>query len=286
MSACRELYWSSPDGLKLHARDYPGDGARLPVICLPGLTRNARDYAAFAERIAGARRVLALDLRGRGGSEPARDPASYVPDTYVADVRALLADQGMERFVAVGSSLGGLLAMLLAQAGAGVAAALLNDVGPELETAGMARIRGQIGRAATYPTWMHAARAVAEANGAIHPGWGIADWLAMAKRTHRLNNAGRIVLDYDQRIAEPLRAADDGGETAAIRWEALSALHDRPVLIVRGEWSDVLSAATAQRMAASLGRAELLTVPGVGHAPTLDEPLVAAAVDRLLDRAD
>ena len=286
MSACRELYWSSRDGLKLHALDYPGEPTRLPVICLPGLTRNARDFAAFAERIAGTRRVLALDLRGRGGSDPARDAASYVPATYVADVQALLADQGIERFVAVGTSLGGLIAMLLAQAGPGVAAALLNDVGPELEAAGLARIRGQVGRAATYPTWMHAARAVAEANGAIHPGWSIDDWLAMAKRTHRLNNAGRIVLDYDLRIGEPLRAMEEDGGPAMASWETLAALRGKPVLVVRGERSDLLSAATAERMAASLDQAELLTVPDVGHAPTLAEPVVAAAVDRLLHRAD
>lgn len=283
MPAYENRYWEV-DELRLHYRDYPGRDDRPPILCFPGLTRNARDYAAVAERLAGEWRVIAVNFRGRGGSAAARDPMSYVPTTYVADVRALLAELRIDRFVAIGTSLGGIVTMLLAQLDAGrLAGALLDDVGPEIEPAGLSRIRTYVGKAQTWPTWMHAARAVQEGNAAIYPGYEIEDWLAMAKRLYRLNSAGRIVLDYDMKIAEPFRVP--GQETGADLWPALDALQQVPTLIVRGERSDVLGTAVATRMAERLDRAELVTVPDVGHAPTLTEPVVAAAIDRLLAQA-
>lgn len=269
--------------MRLHARDYGGRGDRPAVICLPGLTRNARDFQALAERLAPEWRVIAVDFRGRGESGAAKDPASYVPATYVADVQAMLTALGIGRFVAVGTSLGGLATMMLAEAKPGrIAGALLNDVGPEIEAAGLQRIRGYVGRPSSFPTWMHAARAVAAANAEVHPRFEIADWLAMAKRLYRLTGSGKIVLDYDLKIAEPFRTPD--GAAPPDLWPALAALEGAPVLIVRGERSDVLSRATATRMVEGLPGAELVTVPGVGHAPTLDEPEAMAALDRLLAR--
>jgi pimeloyl-ACP methyl ester carboxylesterase len=282
MSGFENRYWSSDD-LKLHYRDYPGDPAATPVICIPGLTRNARDFHDLACRFAGTRRMLAVNLRGRGGSDYARDPMTYVPAAYVRDMEALLADQAIGRFVAVGTSLGGIVTMLLAAAGAPIAGAVLNDVGPEIEPAGLRRIRSYVGRGSTFPTWMHAARAVQEVNGSVYPHWGIADWLAMAKRIYRLTSSGRIVLDYDLRIAEPFKVA--GQEAGPDMWAALGALREVPVLVVRGDRSDVLARHTAERMAAALPRGELLTVPGVGHAPTLGEAGVADAVGRVIAAA-
>ena len=284
MGGYEDRYWWSHDGLRLHARDYPGGGhERPPILCLPGLTRNARDYDEFARRLSPAWRVLALDFRGRGESGYARDPMTYVPLTYVQDVDAALREFGIGRFVAVGTSLGGIVATLLAGAERGrMAGALLNDVGPEIEAGGVARIRGHVGRASSWPTWMHAARAVAELNAGVHPGFRVEDWLAMAKRLYRLNAAGRIVLDYDLRIAEPFRVA--GADAGPDMWRALDALAEVPTLVVRGERSDILSERTAARMAERLRRAELVTVRGVGHAPTLCEPEAVAAVDRWLAR--
>jgi pimeloyl-ACP methyl ester carboxylesterase len=282
-------YWWSPDGLRLHYRDYAGgaDG-RPPVICLPGLTRNARDFEELAERLSPAWRVLCPDFRGRGESAYAKDPMTYVPLTYVGDVDALLSELGIARFVAVGTSLGGIVTMLLAGAGHGrLAAAVLNDVGPQIEAAGLARIRGYVGRASSWPTWLHAARGLKEANGDVYPDWGIEDWLAHAKRLYRLTSAGRIVLDYDLRIAEPLRVP--GNEAGPDMWRALGRLGGVPTLVVRGALSDLLSQATAERMVAELGTAgswaELVTVPRVGHAPLLTETPVEPALDRLLAQA-
>ncbi len=281
MPAYENLYWWSKDGLRLHARDYPGDASRPPILCMPGLTRNARDFDALAARLAGRWRVIAIDFRGRGESAYAKDPMSYVPLTYVQDVEALLAEHGIDRFVAFGTSLGGIVAMLLAGLESGrVAGALLNDIGPEIDAAGLARIRSYVGRSGVFPTWMHAARCVSENNADVYPDWEIEDWLAMAKRLYRLNSSGRIVLDYDLKIAEPFRVV--GGEAGPDMWSALAALRDVPTLIVRGGRSDLLSAAVADRMVAALDKAELVTVPGVGHAPTLAEDVVHAPIDRLL----
>ncbi|USU09684.1 alpha/beta hydrolase [Sphingomonadaceae bacterium OTU29MARTA1] len=287
MAAYENCYWMSADGLKLHYRLYPGDAALPPVLCLPGLTRNARDYDALAARLAGRRQVIAVDFRGRGKSEYAKDPMTYMPATYVADVQALLAERAITRLVAIGTSLGGIVTMLLAQAatgaGAGIAAALLNDVGPEIDPAGISRIRGYVGKGSSCPTWMHAARSLADAHGDVYPDWHIEEWLAMAKRVYRLNSSGRIVLDYDLKIAEPFRTP--GNEAGPDMWAALSALRDTPVLLVRGGRSDVLAQPVAERMLAALDRAELVTLPGVGHAPTLAEPALHGPIDRLLEQA-
>ena len=286
MAAFRDIYWWSADGLRLHARDYAGTGddGAPPILCMPGLTRNARDFAELAGRLAPDRRVIALEFRGRGESGYAKDPMTYVPLTYAQDVAALLDDQKIDRFVAIGTSLGGLVTMLLAGMLPGrIAGALLNDVGPEIEPAGLSRIRSYVGKPSTFPTWMHAARGVQEAQGDMHPDWGVQQWLAMAKRLYRLNSAGRIVLDYDMKIAEPFRLP--GGEAGPDLWRALAGLAPVPVLVVRGERSDILSDATAARMLAALPQAELITVSDVGHAPTLSEPGVTSAIDRLLARS-
>jgi pimeloyl-ACP methyl ester carboxylesterase len=283
MAEFRDIYWWSSDGLRLHARDYPGADDAPPVLCLPGLTRNARDFADVARSIAPARRVIAVEFRGRGESGYAKDPMSYVPLTYAQDVVALLDDQKIDRFVTIGTSLGGIVTMLLAGLVPGrLAGALLNDVGPEIEPAGLARIRGYVGKPSTWPTWMHAARGVQEGNAAAYPDWGIEQWLAMAKRLYRVNSAGRIVLDYDMKIAEPFRLP--GNEAGPDMWRALAALAGVPVLVVRGALSDILSARTAERMVATLPDATLVTVPEIGHAPMLDEPAVQPALRHWLAR--
>jgi pimeloyl-ACP methyl ester carboxylesterase len=283
LSAYENRYWWSKDEVRLHYRDYRGRDDRPPILCLPGLTRNARDFEDIAERLSPDWRVIAVELRGRGESGYAKDPMSYAPLTYVQDVEALLAEIGVDRYVAFGTSLGGIVTMLLASTGhEKLAGVLLNDVGPEIEPAGLGRIRSYVGKPSTWPTWMHAARAVQEANADVYPNYGVEDWLAMAKRLYRLNSSGRIVLDYDMKIAEPFRVP--GNEAGTDMWRTLDPLKSVPALILRGARSDVLSAAVAEKMAARLDRVELVTVPDVGHTPTLTEPEAIAAIERLLDK--
>ena len=279
-----DRFWESPDGLKLHFRDYPGREDRVPVLCMHGLTRNARDFAALAEHLAGERRVLVPEMRGRGDSEYARDPATYTPATYVEDVSALLAQESISRFLAVGTSLGGLMTMMLAAAEPGrIAGAVLNDVGPELQAAGLTRIAEYVGQGRNFPTWMHAARALEEVHSAAHPDFDTEEWIAMAKRTMTVQQNGRIAFDYDMSIAEPFQTGD--GAAPPDLWPAYDALQGAPLLIVRGALSDLLSEGTAQTMLARHSEAELVTVAGVGHAPLLDEPAVLAAIDRLMAKA-
>jgi pimeloyl-ACP methyl ester carboxylesterase len=283
MAAWTDGYWWSNDGLRLHYRDYAGPADRPPILCIPGLTRNARDFAALADRLAGEWRLICVDLRGRGESAYAKDPMSYVPLTYLQDLEALIAELGLSRFVAFGTSLGGLLTMLLAATGSGrIAGALLNDIGPAIEPAGVVRIRGYVGKGGSWPTWLHAARAVADVNAAAYPDYDIEQWLEMAKRLCRLTPAGRVVYDYDMRIAEPFRLP--GGEAGVDLWPALDALAPAPSLLLRGELSDLISEATVADMARRLPLLEKVTVAGIGHAPTLLEPDSEAAIDRLLAR--
>ena len=282
-----DKYWWSNDGLRLHYRDYPaspGFEDRPPLLCLPGLTRNARDFGNFADRYAGEWRIIAVELRGRAESAYAKDAMTYVPLTYVQDIERLFADLALKRFVAIGTSLGGILTMLLASTRAdSMAGALLNDIGPQIEEEGLERIRNYVGTGSGQPTWVHAARAVAEANQDVYPDYKLEDWLAMAKRLYRLNSSGRVVLDYDMRISEPLKVP--GGEAGFDMWPLIAAFKRVPTLILRGELSDLFSAKTAERMKAEIGtKAEVVTIANVGHAPTLDEPESVAAIDRLLDR--
>jgi pimeloyl-ACP methyl ester carboxylesterase len=280
----RDAYWWSNDGLRLHYRDYAGPDDRPPLLCLPGLTRNARDFEPLAKRLAGTWRLICPDLRGRAESAYAKDPMSYVPLTYLHDLERLLTDLALTRFVIVGTSLGGIIAMLMASTRPDrLAGAVINDVGPKIEEAGLARIRGYVGSGGNYSTWVHAARGLSEANADIYPDYGLEQWLAMAKRLYRLNSGGRVVLDYDMRIAEPLKVP--GGEAGVDLWPALAGFKGAPTLVVRGERSDLFSAETAERMRNDIGNnTEVATVPGVGHAPVLDEPEAAAAIDRLLYR--
>jgi pimeloyl-ACP methyl ester carboxylesterase len=283
MAAWSDGYWETGDGLRLHYRDYAGPADHPPIICIPGLTRNARDFEGVAERLAGEWRVICVELRGRGESAYAKDAMSYVPRTYLQDMEALIGKLGLERFVLFGTSLGGLITMLLAASGKErIAGALLNDIGPVMETRGLDHIRGYVGRSRDWPTWLHAARFLAEAQGDRYPAWKLDQWLVYAKRLAKLTSGGRIVFDYDMRIAEPFRLP--AGEAGFDLWPAFRALAGIPSLVVHGEISDLLSADTVARMKAEVPSMESVTIPNVGHAPTLDEPEAQAAIDALLKR--
>ncbi len=278
-----DSYWWSNDGLRLHYRDYAGRADRPPIICLPGLTRNGRDFDGVAARLAPEWRVIAVDFRGRGDSAYAKDAMTYVPLTYVQDVARLFEALKLDRFILFGTSLGGIVTMLLAATGhAKIAGALLNDIGPVIEAEGLARIKGYVGKTASWPTWVHAARALGETNAEVFPNYKLADWLIMAKRLYRLTPTGRIVPDYDKNIAEPFRLP--GGEGGVDLWPALDSLRDVPTVIVRGALSDLFSDTTANAMVARMKKATLVTVANVGHAPTLDEPESVVAIESLLTR--
>jgi pimeloyl-ACP methyl ester carboxylesterase len=277
-----DRYWTSRDGLKLHYRDYAGRTDRPPLLMLHGLTRNSRDFENVAARYAGDWRVIAVDFRGRGQS--ARDPnsAQYVPGTYAADVIQLLDELGIDEAVFLGTSLGGLVTMIVAQvAPERIAGVLLNDVGPELDLSGIDRIKTYVGKPVVFRDWEEVADTLQERTGDVHPRYGRAEWLRFAKRICRQTDQG-VEFDYDMAIADPFNAGNTGEVSDG--WPYYRGLAGRPILVLRGETSDLLSDAAAQRMATEIPDVEVLTVPRVGHAPDLDEPEAVDAIDRLLER--
>jgi pimeloyl-ACP methyl ester carboxylesterase len=274
--------WSSAEGLTLHARDYAArEGqARLPVICLHGLTRNARDFDALAPWLAArGHRVLAVDVRGRGLSD--RDPAAaYWLPTYADDVRRLSEALGIARAIFVGTSMGGLITMeLAALAPSLIAAAIINDVGPVLAAEGLARIGAYVGNAPVFAGWEEAALYLQRQNEAALPHYRVEDWRRMAARMFREQD-GRVAADYDPAIA----AAFGTGPLPADPWERWHGLAgNRPLLLLRGGLSDLLTAGDATRMVTEHPHARLREIPNVGHAPMLDEPESLAAIGQFLD---
>ena len=285
-AAYAERRWTSPDGLTLFARDYaPADGpARLPVIAIHGLTRNSADFEVIAALIAASgRRVLAVDVRGRGQSDRAPDPMTYTPDIYARDVVALMEQLGIEKAVFLGTSMGGLITMALtAIKPKAIAAAILNDVGPELAPEGLARIAAYTGQPVVIETWADAAAYAKRINETALPHYTDADWAAFARRTFREGTEGAPVLDYDPDISAPIKAA---GAKALIPnlWPWFRALaRKKPTLLLRGATSDLLSPAIVAKMRKAAPNMAYAEVSGVGHAPMLDEVEARAAIFKFL----
>jgi pimeloyl-ACP methyl ester carboxylesterase len=283
--AWREHTFTSADGLRLFARDYgPEAGKLLPVLCLSGLTRNSKDAHAVAVRLCEARRVLAPDYRGRGRSAYAQDWTTYRPDVELEDAIALLDRLGIERSVVFGTSRGGIVAMLMASRHKSrMAGVLLNDIGPELERAGLLRIRGYLGKAPHGENWEDTVAELKRSQSGFET-LSESEWLAFAHRLYR-DEPGRPALDYDPNLARafPSEEQIEQGASAEL-WTLFEHLSGLPATVVRGERSDLLSEETVARMLAALPGLDAVTVPGRGHAPFLDEPESVAAIDRLLAR--
>lgn len=280
-----DLEWQSPDGLTLHARDYVGDPdtRHVPVVCLHGLTRNARDFEDLAPVIAqSGRRVLVAEMRGRGGSTYDPDPANYHFQTYAKDVAALLDDLGIASAVFIGTSMGGMITVHLATLRPDlVAAVVLNDIGPEIAPEGIARITQYIGKLPPVASWQDAVNYARTTSGSALPSYGEEEWLRFARRMFREDAAGVPVLDYDLDITSasgpPIGTPDEN-------WAMFVAMaNSRPTLLLRGEISDILSLETIDKMAAKAPSLVVANVPGVGHAPVLDEPAALAAITKFLN---
>jgi len=285
MAAYAERRFTSPDGLSLYARDYPGaDGpVRLPVIAIHGLTRNSADFDAIATLIAqSGRRVLAVDVRGRGLSDRAPDPMTYQPPVYAKDILALMDQAGIERAVFMGTSMGGLITMAVtALKSKRVAAAILNDIGPEVDPAGLARIAAYAGQPVDTPTWTAAAAYVKTHNAVAFPEYTDADWDAFARRVFREGPDGPI-LDYDPDISVPIRAMGAKGLVPNL-WPFFTRLaKGRPTLLIRGGTSDLLSAGIVAKMRKKAPKMAYAEITGIGHAPMLDEPEARAAIFEFL----
>lgn len=280
-NAWHDRWFSSSDGLRLYYRDFPAPGSdRAPVLCLPGLTRNSRDFESTALRLRSTRRVLCADLRGRGRSQHDPQWRNYHLVTYLGDIALLLRDAGAERVVLLGTSLGGILSMMLATTTPDVpVGVILNDIGPEVSPAGLARIASYVGRNTPVGTWDEAVAQARATYGVSMPEASDAEWIAFARRSYT-DVDGVPRLDMDPMIGEAFRAAPAGA--APDLWPVYSSLRPIPTLALRGALSDVLSVETFERMAHEKPDLRRLTVTGRGHPPLLDEPECIVAIDDFL----
>jgi pimeloyl-ACP methyl ester carboxylesterase len=285
MSAYEEPRWTSRDGLSLYARDYPaaGEGGRLPVICLHGLTRNSKDFEEVAPLIAGwGRRVVVPDVRGRGQSDRDPNPKNYKPPVYARDVVEMMAGLSIDQAIFLGTSMGGLITMtLMAIRPKAIAAAILNDVGPAIAPEGIARILGYAGKKADISDWNDAANYVRQTNGVALPDFDDEDWHRFAQRTFRQGPNGPE-LDYDPAISLPLSRPPSklAPWIAGLLFRRLA--RKRPTLLLRGALSDVISSEIADRMQLQAPGMKRVDVPNVGHAPMLSEPVAVDAIDKFL----
>lgn len=286
--AHEELSVLTRDNLRLAVRRWPG-GPKTPVLCIPGLTRNAADFEDFAPLAAAAGRdAYAITLRGRGRSDYDANYLNYVPPTYVGDVAGALDQFGLSRAIFVGTSLGGIVTMLTAAAfPERIAAAIINDVGPELAPEGLGRIAGYVGARAADATGVAADLDAAIAqiraiNEVAFPGRDIEFWRTFARRTFDPQPDGTWRLAYDPMIG---RAVLEAGPAPDL-WAPFAALAPIPTLVVRGALSDLLTAPIIDKMRAVRSGFDYCEVENVGHAPTLTEPDALRAIEKFLATID
>lgn len=283
MTAFEEHRYTAQDGLSLYYRSYGDPLARAtPVLCLPGLARNAKDFHRLAMRLGADRWVVCPDYRGRGRSDYDPDSDNYQPATYLSDIRHLLAAAGMHHAVVIGTSMGGLLACAMGAAMPGVlAGVVLNDIGPDVAEGGLDRIKTYLAQDNPQPDWDSAVCAFKT----LFPTLSFRteeDWRAATEATWVEGDDGMLHYDWDIHIVDPLLKDHPLPDL----WALFQSLRKLPVLAVRGGISDVLPPETFERMAAEHPALDRVTIEGVGHVPSLVEPEATEAIDRLLAKVD
>jgi len=279
-----EHHYQTHDGLSLYYRCY-GSGREV-VVCLPGLTRNSKDFEEIATHLASRYRVLCPDLRGRGQSGWDPDWRNYHPATYINDTWKLLEQSGISNVILIGTSLGGLLAMIMAsQQPQRVRAVILNDAGPEADPAGYTRILASFEHPTVVRNWQDALRQCRQNYEAALPDMPPEFWRDFVRKNYRDGADGEPLLEVDPNIGEAIRKGDLS-RIAGIQvdpWDAFAAV-TMPCLVLRGELSDILSAEIVQRMTVVKPDLQQAVIPNRGHAPLLYEPESLAAIDTFLDQ--
>lgn len=288
-ASSQSLFVTAPDGLALHLRAYGAENLRLPVVCLPGLSRTEADFETLASRLASdpesPRRVYALDYRGRGLSEHDPDWCNYDPRIELADVIAVTTALGIDRAIFVGTSRGGILTMLLAAARPSlIAGAVLNDIGPIIEMKGLLRIKGYVGKTPRPRNYADGVTVLRRLFSAQFPKLTDAQWLSWAQRNWR-EDAGGLTARYDPKLANTLEAVT-ADTPAPPLWAQFDALPRVPVMVIRGLLSDLLSPETVGAMRVRRAGLEVLEVPDQGHAPLLDDEATLRKIEGLVHRCD
>ncbi|MCB1678015.1 MAG: alpha/beta hydrolase [Halioglobus sp.] len=287
MTEFSDIWYHSADNLRLYARDYAcrDNAVKNPhtVLCMHGLTRNSADFAGLAAHLCQRYRLLVVDQRGRGRSDYDPVSANYTVLTYVQDMFTLLDQLGLERIITVGTSMGGLMSFLMAaMQSARIRAMVINDVGPELDPRGLARIVAYVGKLPPVADWDQAVAQCREVNAGVFPDFSDRQWLDFARGIY-VERDGVPVLAHDPAIAEPM--GDDGASAVPPDlWPVFRGIAEIPMLVVRGEASDILSRACVERMRAIKPDLQSVTVPRRGHAPLLTEPAALQAIDTFLDQ--
>jgi pimeloyl-ACP methyl ester carboxylesterase len=282
-----DLWYHSSDGLRLYARNYPGpaDATLLPVLCMHGLTRSSADFAWIAAHLAKTRRVISVDQRGRGLSAYDPVPSNYTPVTYVQDMFTLLDELGLERVILIGTSMGGLMSMLMANMQPQrFPAIVINDIGPELHPVGLGRIKSYVGKGHAISTWDDAVAQTREINGVAFPNYTDEEWLRFTRGLYH-DVDGRPRLAYDAALAQPMLDEQSGAVPPDL-WPLFQNMASVPMLVIRGELSDILAAACVARMNELSPTLQVAEIPDRGHAPMLDEPTAVAAIERFLAGVD
>lgn len=286
-----ERIWKSADGLTHYARDYEssqGDAKhRLPVICLHGLTRNSKDFGAIAPVIARlGRRVIVPDIRGRGRSEYDQRPENYTPKTYARDISELMGQLGISRAVFLGTSMGGIITLALSAVRRDlISAVILNDVGPEIDPIGVARIKSYAGKPVKIDNWDDAVHYIRRLNTTAFPALTDQGWIDLAQQTFR-DVGGTPMMDYDPSIMIPL-SKPVGKIQQWLAWLMFRRLgKNRPMLLLRGALSDLLTPRISERMRRLCPNLTYAEIPDVGHAPLLTETEAIGAIVAFLQRVD
>jgi pimeloyl-ACP methyl ester carboxylesterase len=286
-----DIYYTSRDGLKLHARRYRAAGSSRmparPALCLPGLTRNGRDFhdlaLALSKRSSTPRTVYTLDYRGRGLSDSDPDWRNYALTIEMLDVLDFMTLTGLYDAALIGTSRGGLIAMLMAAAQpTAIGAVVLNDIGPVIEHEGLARISGYVGRVPLPISWPDAARMVRELNRRHFPEVSDAVWEGVARQWYNEKN-GRPAPGYDPNLGNALSVLDG---PMPMLWPQFEALKRVPLMVVRGEHSDILTAETVDEMGRRHPAMATITVASQGHAPLLKDATTTEAIRHFLTAAD
>lgn len=275
-------FFKSRDGLNLYYRDYGAQNDGTPVICLPGLTRNSRDFDDLANHLSNRRRVITVDFRGRGFSDYDPNWQNYHPLTYVADTWTQLDLLHIPRVIVVGTSLGGLCAMVMAaQHAERVAGVVMNDVGPEINPAGLARVQEYTGRLGPVHSWAEAAEQTRTIYGKWLPGLSDDDFVRLARRAYREIEGSEPRLDMDVNIGRAVRAV---GAQKGDPWQQFAALENIPVTLLWGRLSDILTMNIIDKMKAAKPDLVVVPVPNRGHVPLLDEPECLSAIDTFIEK--
>ena len=279
-------YWyHSSDGLRLYARDYPcratGKGNSATVLCMHGLTRNSADFAGLASHLCSDYRVLSVDQRGRGRSDYDSVAANYTPLTYVQDMFGLLDRLQMREVILVGTSMGGLMSFIMAaMQPARVRAMVINDIGPEVDQRGLDRINSYVGKSKPVSNWAEAIAQVRSIAAVAFPDFTDEQWRDFARDVYREEN-GIPVLAYDPAISQPMDDANAGAVPPDL-WPVFESVAKVPMLVIRGESSDILSRECIEQMRDRKRDLQVAEIPQRGHAPTLNEAASRAAIDSFL----